>query len=452
MCTFTAEQSTFDGVRLNNYACSGEQNGSTGKRNSIGTIAHEFGHVLGLPDFYDTQSSGWSSTDTPDEWDIMASGSYNGTDDSGNNYSGTCPPNYSPWEKAFFGWIDVINPGDTPSDWLLYANGTEGYGAYQVNASGIYQSPTDAGVCYYIENRQQIGWDRYLPDHGLLVWKVSYDVNEWESNTPNTSSGSHYICSLVSGTSWTQFSKRPVTNIREVNQVIFAQYMGGQPVIIENPLTADSLVQIIAEYDIHQAGSYLLDQSELTIVPTEAGYNVFYHRSSDNQSVECTIGGEEFITQAGLHVLLLNELYAYVLTLTDDKATTVPFFSKGIIYSLVTRSDALQDGQPARLYYSEDGTSSNRIYCPGLYYQTEHGVFGTTTLAQGDTIIVLGSVAYHSLLQPRQNGYIYAINPGNIYDAIHDTYNPHAIRKEIRNGQLIIIHNNKEYTLWGTQL
>ena len=44
-----------DGVRVGRYACSSEFRGSTGGLMSgIGTFCHEFGHVIGLPDFYDT--------------------------------------------------------------------------------------------------------------------------------------------------------------------------------------------------------------------------------------------------------------------------------------------------------------------------------------------------------------------------------------------------------------
>ena len=68
------------------YACTSELKGSAGALMcGIGTFCHEFGHVLGLPDWYDTNYSGKCTT--PQSWSIMDQGSYT------NN--GNTPPSYS---------------------------------------------------------------------------------------------------------------------------------------------------------------------------------------------------------------------------------------------------------------------------------------------------------------------------------------------------------------------
>ena len=65
---------SFDGVMLDRYACSSELRYTTGtEAEGIGTFCHEFGHVLGLPDMYDTMYS----AETLGSWDLMCSGSYN---------------------------------------------------------------------------------------------------------------------------------------------------------------------------------------------------------------------------------------------------------------------------------------------------------------------------------------------------------------------------------------
>ena len=59
------------GKRINDYACTSELRGSAGNSMcGIGTFCHEFGHVLGLPDYYDTENGQY----TIGYWDIMCSG------------------------------------------------------------------------------------------------------------------------------------------------------------------------------------------------------------------------------------------------------------------------------------------------------------------------------------------------------------------------------------------
>ena len=60
----------------------------------VGTFCHEFGHVLGLPDYYNTSAS---STTTLETWEVMDYGPYlNG---------GNTPPSYSAWDRFFLGYL-----------------------------------------------------------------------------------------------------------------------------------------------------------------------------------------------------------------------------------------------------------------------------------------------------------------------------------------------------------
>lgn len=176
-CTYTNAQRTLGGKKIDNYACSAELSGSS--LSGIGTLCHEFGHVMGLPDLYDTEYEDvYRSGTTPNDWNIMDGGSYNG--------DGHCPPNYDPWQKQFFGWLTPINLGTDGQDISIRANGTTGAKVYQINSTNKYQDATTGGVCYYIENRQKQGWDAPLTGHGLLVWKVNFNATAWSNNAPNT--------------------------------------------------------------------------------------------------------------------------------------------------------------------------------------------------------------------------------------------------------------------------
>lgn len=179
---YTSSDTKLDGKYLDNYAMSQELNGQDGTLAGNGTFCHEFGHVLGLPDFYDTTyGTNYSSKLTPSVWDVMDGGGYNG--------DGHCPPNYSAWEKYFMGWITPKNLGSSGQRLTLYPNGTEAYAAYQINEAGSQQAATKEDLNYYIECRAQKGWDTHLPAAGMLIWKVDFSASKWTNNVPNTEAG-----------------------------------------------------------------------------------------------------------------------------------------------------------------------------------------------------------------------------------------------------------------------
>ena len=252
-CTYTEAQCKVGGKKLDNYAMSGEISGSS--LGGIGTLCHEFGHVMGLPDLYDTDyGTVYDNCLTPNDWNIMDGGSYNA--------DGHCPPNYDPWEKDFFGWLTPINLGNEGQNVTLYANGTENYQTYQINASGTYVSPTTSGLRYYIENRQAVGWDAPLTGHGMLIWKINFNESAWENNAPNnseTSGAPLYTVVSATGTaigwdgstdncpknpfpgtgkktSWTGVSGKPLLNIKESNQIVTLTYIE-EPTPVVDPFT-----------------------------------------------------------------------------------------------------------------------------------------------------------------------------------------------------------------------
>ena len=106
----------------------------------------------------------------------MDGGSYNG--------NGFYPPLYSAYDKYFMGW-------STPK--LLAKDGagqniqlTTSFGdAYQINGDTSLVACTDSNTVYYIENRQQKGYDTYIPGHGMLIWEVTYDDTRWAYNDLN---------------------------------------------------------------------------------------------------------------------------------------------------------------------------------------------------------------------------------------------------------------------------
>ena len=175
MNTFT-ESPTVDGVNFGLYACSTGMTGAepqwgNGTIGGIGTFCHEFSHVLGLPDLYDVDYSGSGGQSRhPSNWSIMASGFK-----QNNGYS---PVGYSLYERYALGFAQpqVINGEDS----LALQPIDVCNGGYRLNTA------VD-GEYFLIENRQQTSkWDKYLPGHGMLVFRVdSTNVDVWENNQVN---------------------------------------------------------------------------------------------------------------------------------------------------------------------------------------------------------------------------------------------------------------------------
>ncbi|MBQ9466552.1 MAG: M6 family metalloprotease domain-containing protein [Muribaculaceae bacterium] len=176
----------FDGKRFNLYACSTALMGQEGSGvpDGIGTICHEFTHVLGFPDLYDTNYETGGQSHDPGKWDIMASGGY-------NNYSRT-PAGYSLFERYTFEWA---------APQVITEAGEYSIEPLQTGNSG-YKLPTaeDSREFFLIENRQATRWDAALPGHGMVVVRVdSTNVAVWNNNTLNCDPNHNYYELLRAG-------------------------------------------------------------------------------------------------------------------------------------------------------------------------------------------------------------------------------------------------------------
>jgi len=171
----TGERFVFDGVRLNHYACSNEYRNVRGTDGNverhtegIGTVCHEFSHVLGLPDIYDTTGMNTTCGD----WSLMDTGCH-------LNSSRT-PPRMNAYERSMLGWIEPRHIGSEPESVVLRE-------IAQNDACMIATENPDE--YFLLENRRLIGWDSYLPGHGMLIWHIHYMPDMWAHNMVNTQRG-----------------------------------------------------------------------------------------------------------------------------------------------------------------------------------------------------------------------------------------------------------------------
>lgn len=146
----------------------------------IGVFCHEAGHsIFGLPDLYDYDydSEGLGS------WSLMAVGSWNN--------SGLSPAHADAYCRILAGFAapQVVT---TNQDSVMIPNVNENPVIFKLWRDGV------PGTEYYlVENRQQIGFDNFLPWFGLMI----YHVDETVSNNnhqwyPGYTSYGHYKVAL----------------------------------------------------------------------------------------------------------------------------------------------------------------------------------------------------------------------------------------------------------------
>lgn len=154
------------------YSCSPELQGRSGTSIShIGVACHEIGHVLGAPDFYDTDYESNGQFTGMGSWDIMAGGSWGGT----HGQSGNAPPHHNPYTKAYiYHWVNptVLSGYDTVTVQPMHLDSTA---FYRINTA-------TANEYYLIANRQKFGFDTACPGHGLMFYHVHSDLRAGSSN------------------------------------------------------------------------------------------------------------------------------------------------------------------------------------------------------------------------------------------------------------------------------
>ncbi|MGD2136328.1 MAG: M6 family metalloprotease domain-containing protein, partial [Gemmatimonadales bacterium] len=157
------------------------------------TIAHETGHVLGLPDLYDR-----SQGILPEQrrwvvgcWSLMAAGAWGcGVDD---REAWVRPTHMGVWERTRLGWIrEIVDVADVIDEEYALQPMLVGERALRTplrrDASG------DAVEYLLVEYRTQQGFDRDLPTSGVLVYHVDLDI---PGNQPCDTCAQHYRVAVL---------------------------------------------------------------------------------------------------------------------------------------------------------------------------------------------------------------------------------------------------------------
>ncbi len=160
---------TLGGKTFNNYTMQPEKY-TSGTMTNIGVICHEFGHAIGLPDFYDTNSGTGGSYSGTGDWDLMASGVWLN--------SGRKPAHPNAWCKIYLGWVSPVTLSAAAN--VTLKNVEQNKQIYRINTSVTNDY-------FLLENRQKTGFDTYIPQSGLLIYHVHPQISSYISNnTVNT--------------------------------------------------------------------------------------------------------------------------------------------------------------------------------------------------------------------------------------------------------------------------
>lgn len=161
------------------YSIFGEMYNNT-EASAIGVACHELGHLLGLPDLYNTDSTG----EGIGCYSLMATGNWGYTDN--DDVPGSTPVALDAWSKCYLGYCVPIECEENIYDTIDVKSGGEiGSGKGQeYNVVKLCNSDVDPSQYFLVENRQDKGWDAGMQlygeagvrKRGILILQVDENI------------------------------------------------------------------------------------------------------------------------------------------------------------------------------------------------------------------------------------------------------------------------------------
>ncbi len=176
---------TDDGVYVDHYSMEPERFELYTGRITVGVFAHEFGHILGLPDLYDTDYS----TKGIGLFGLMGAGSWGRADE--RQLPGSSPSHLCAWSKYQLGFVvpvgvDRFGVNKLENQTIPCAScNAVAYRLLEDPGGPDWEYPGTMGEYFMVENRFRIGFDQSLPGDGLLILHVDDSrVSNSDENHP----------------------------------------------------------------------------------------------------------------------------------------------------------------------------------------------------------------------------------------------------------------------------
>ncbi|MDX1493714.1 MAG: immune inhibitor A [Longimicrobiales bacterium] len=158
-----------DVIEVDGYITQGVSDCTGEKLQTANVITHEYGHVLGLPDYYhwvDRSAGPRGRRWVLGCWGLMAAGSWGCGDveEEGEIRDPFGPSHLSAQSKAWLGWVELMDPGEVWNEEIVLE-------PIQASGVGLRIPLDDVGAEYLVvEYRGQIGFDAGLPAAGVLFY------------------------------------------------------------------------------------------------------------------------------------------------------------------------------------------------------------------------------------------------------------------------------------------
>ncbi len=154
-------------VKIRDYIIQGGQGGDGGcasnEPQAMGVVAHETGHIFGLPDLYDVSGNSAGIG----HWGLMGSGNWNRPNR---------PAHMEAWSRSQLGWITEV---------VLSADTTLRFSPIATADTAFVLPISNSNEYFLVENRQALGSDSALHGTGLLIWHVDSVLMRTRGNQVN---------------------------------------------------------------------------------------------------------------------------------------------------------------------------------------------------------------------------------------------------------------------------